>query len=506
MNRKIVHSVGIDIGTTTTQVIFSRLTLVNRAPVTQVARYEFVDREICFQSPVYRTPLIESEVTDIQSIAPELISSESTDNNLVDVKRLQVLINDQFTAAGFRLEDIETGAIIITGETSKANNAREAVMALADSLGDFVVATAGPNLESVIAGRGSGAGDYSKRHRARVLNIDIGGGTSNYAVFENGNVVDTACLNVGGHLIETDANGAVRLIHAPARKIVDAMFGNTTTLNQLTIEQLEKVTDCMADLIVECINAASFNTEHLNASSGELRNKLLMTPSLQASQSFDAIFLSGGVGDVYYQLKERDLNPFEWKDVGVLLARSLLQHSQLSSLPVKRPAQTLQATVIGAGAYSLSLSGSSIWLNTDELPIRNLPVAQPIIDWLQTEPDVCGQIVIALQRMDLQLHQDRYAVAFDAAMPVLYQVVNHTAKQLAHFYQQHGNSQAPAVIVTQNDLGKVLGMELQPLIDPQQLLVIDEVCTREGDYIDVGQGFFGGDVVPLTIKSLAFPA
>ncbi len=476
MNRKTVHSVGIDVGTTTTQVIFSRLTMVNRAPVTQVPRYEFVEREIYYQSPVSRTPL--------------------TDDGLVDVQRLHAFIDQQFEAADLTLEDIETGAIIITGETSKAKNARDAVLGLAERLGDFVVATAGPNLESVIAGRGSGAGDYAKRHHARVLNIDIGGGTSNYAVFESDNVVDTACINVGGHLLETDADGAVTVIHEPARRVIEEVFGRQLQANELHVEQLQKIARRMAELIVECMGSCH----------SELCSRLLMTPALQAGKPFDAIFLSGGVGDCYYQLREKELQPFDWQDIGILLARCLQENAELAALPIKQPAQTLQATVIGAGAYTLSLSGSSIWLNTNALPMRNIPVVAPNIDWQVDEPDVCQQAIDAAQRMDLRLRDDRYAIAFDATMPVSYKVVNHTAQQLATYYQQHGNQHAPAIVVTQNDLGKVLGMELQPLIAPQQLLVIDEVRAREGDYIDIGQSFFGGEIVPLTIKSLAFPA
>ncbi|MFT6859573.1 MAG: ethanolamine utilization protein EutA [Thalassolituus oleivorans] len=145
-------------------------------------------------------------------------------------------------------------------------------------------------------------------------------------------------------------------------------------------------------------------------------------------------------------------------------------------------------------------------MNTDELPVRNIPVVQPNIDWQQAEPDVCEHIISAGKRMDLRLGEDRYAIAFDNSMPVNYKSVSHTAQQLATYFLQHGNKRDPAIVITQNDLGKVLGMELQPLIDPQQLLVIDEVRAREGDFIDIGQSFFDGDVVPLTIKSLAFPA
>jgi len=476
MTRKTVHSVGIDIGTTTTQVIFSRLTMVNRAPVTQVPRYEFVEREIFFQSPVSRTP--------------------QTDDGLVDVNRLEEFIDAQFVAAELTLKDIETGAIIITGESSKAINARDAVMGLADRLGDFVVATAGPNLESVIAGRGSGAGEYSKAHHARVLNIDIGGGTSNYVVFESGDAVDTACLNVGGHLLETDAEGGVTKIHKPGRIVVDDMFGDEVEASRLEGDQLKKVTNRMAELICEGISG----------NHSPLGVRLLMTPALLADQNFDAVFLSGGVGDCYYQQREAELEAFKWQDIGVLLAKALLKNSKLGSYSVKQPAQTLQATVIGAGAYSLSLSGSSIWLNSDELPVRNIPVVQPNIDWTQAEPDVCQETISAGQRMDLRLQHDRYAIAFDDSMPVNYRAVSHTATQLATYFLKHGNHDATAIVVTENDLGKVLGMELQPLISPQQLLVIDEVRAREGDYIDIGLSFFGGEVIPLTIKSLAFPA
>ncbi|PCM45598.1 ethanolamine ammonia-lyase reactivating factor EutA [Marinobacter sp. ANT_B65] len=477
MNRKTVHSVGIDIGTTTTQVIFSRLTMVNRAPVTQVPRYEFVEREIFFQSPVSATPLQE--------------------DGTVNVPMLQQFIDEQFAAAGIALSDIETGAIIITGETSKVKNAKDTVMGLAERLGDFVVATAGPNLESVIAGRGSGAGDYSKQNHARVLNIDIGGGTSNYVVFDSGRVEDTACLNIGGNLIKTDLSGSVTRVREPARLVIESLFGEALPESRLNADQLKKTVDCMAQLVVDVIVG----------NHSELSQKLMMTPYLKETGEFDAVFISGGVGTSYYRLKTEGIDPFKWNDIGVLLGGALLKHPTLAAMKVREPAQTQQATVIGAGAYSMSLSGSSIWLNADSLPIRNIPVVEPQIDWQEgDQPPVCQQIVEAAERMDLRLQEDSYAIALGRDMPMSYRAVSHTAKEIAEYYHQHGNRQATAVIVTENDLGKVLGMELQPLIDPQKLLVIDEVRAVTGDYIDIGESFFGGEVVPLTIKSLAFPA
>ncbi|MCW3350096.1 ethanolamine ammonia-lyase reactivating factor EutA [Escherichia coli] len=201
MNTRQLLSVGIDIGTTTTQVIFSHLELVNRAAVSQVPRYEFIKREISWQSPVFFTPV------DKQGGLKEA--------------ELKTLILEQYQAAGIAPESVDSGAIIITGESAKTRNARPAVMALSQSLGDFVVARAGPHLESVIAGHGAGAQTLSEQRLCRVLNIDIGGGTANYALFDAGKISGTACLNVGGRLMETDSQGRVVYAHKPGQMIVD---------------------------------------------------------------------------------------------------------------------------------------------------------------------------------------------------------------------------------------------------------------------------------------------
>ncbi|CAA0117152.1 Uncharacterised protein [BD1-7 clade bacterium] len=476
MDRKTLHSVGIDIGTTTTQVIFSRLTLVNRAPATQVPQYEFIEREIAYESPVSFTPIDSSGV--------------------IDAERLQAFIHKQFAAAGLALKAIETGAIIITGETSKAHNAREAIMDLADQLGDFVVATAGPHLESIIAGRGSGAAEYAKAHHKCVLNIDIGGGTSNYVVFKGDRVVDTACLNVGGRLLEVSADGGVSRIHKPARMIVDDLFGPQIKESDMTPDHIRRVACRMAEMVVEvaCGKQSSLAT------------RLLMTESLKPHHEYDAVFLSGGVGACYYQSTTAPIAAHQFNDVGPLLAEELMKNAQLNGENIMVPIQTLRATVIGAGAYSLSLSGSTIWLKTADLPIRNVPVVHPNIDWQSEAPAVCEETLTAANRMDLDLINDRYAISLDASMPMTYTAVLRASEQLAEFYQRHGNRKAPALLVVQNDIGKVLGMELGPLLAPQELAVIDEVVTHDGDYIDIGESYFGGEIVPLTVKSLAFPS
>ena len=377
MNTSQLLSVGIDIGTTTTQVIFSHLELVNRAAVSQVPRYEFIKREISWQSPVFFTPV------DKQGGLKEA--------------ELKSLIFEQYQAAGIAPESVDSGAIIITGESAKTRNARPAVMTLSQSLGDFVVASAGPHLESVIAGHGAGAQTLSEQRLCRVLNIDIGGGTANYALFDAGKISGTACLNVGGRLLETDSQGRVVYAHKPGQMIVDECFGAGTDARSLTGAQLVQVTRRMAELIVEVIDGTL----------SPLAQALMQTGLLPAGVTPEIITLSGGVGECY---RHQPADPFCFADIGPLLATALHDHPRLREMNVQFPAQTVRATVIGAGAHTLSLSGSTIWLEGVQLPLRNLPVAIPI-----DETDLVSAWQQALIQLDLCPNSDAYVLAGVAA-------------------------------------------------------------------------------------------
>ncbi|NHB98006.1 ethanolamine ammonia-lyase reactivating factor EutA [Photorhabdus stackebrandtii] len=470
MEAKELFSVGIDIGTTTTQVIFSRLSLVNRAAISQVPRYEFVRREIIWQSPVLFTPV---------DFAGQLREEE-----------LLNLIQAQYQAAGITPESIDSGAVIITGETAKTCNARPAIMTLAQKLGDFVVATAGPHLESVIAGFGSGAQALSQQKMTKVLNIDIGGGTANYALFDAGRLVASACLNVGGRLLETDPQGKVLRAHPPGTLIVHSLFGENTDVQHLTATQIQQTAARMSQLLWEVA------VGHLTP----LARQLLMTEPLPNCNELYAVTLSGGVGECYRQASDSDL--FRFHDLGPLLANAIHRDHDFTRLPLQVPKQTVRATVIGAGAHTLSLSGSTIWLDTLSLPLCNIPVVHPGTEVTELLTETWLQ---ALTQMDLDPQQDLYALALPDALPVNYAAVQTCITALQDFTERYPSSH-PLLIVAGQDFGKALGMLLHPLMGERPLAVIDEVITHTGDYIDIGVPLFGGAVVPVTIKSLAFPS
>ncbi len=476
MNTKLITSVGIDVGTTTTQVIFSRLTLVNRAPASQVPVYEFIDREVIYQSPVVFTPI--------------------NFDGVIDNQKIQSFIEQQISQAGITEKDVETGAIIITGETAKAKNARSSLLKLSQNLGDFVVATAGPHLESIIAGRGSGAHQVSESNHSRVMNIDIGGGTANYVVFDCGRVIDTACINIGGRLLQLDDRGKVTYLSEAGAILVKEVFGEQISPNALTLDHIKRISQKMADILFGLIKGE--NTQ--------ITARLLQTAELKEINQIDTVFISGGIGNCLFEERVKPVDDLKFGDMGPILARSILRHTDFDQLPMVQPKQTVRATVIGAGAHSLSLSGSTIWLKLENLPIKNIPVIHPTIDWNNPDFDISKEVCICAERMDIALATDQYAIALDSTMPTKYHAVVQAVKGLEQFYRLHGNHNDSALIISHNDIGKALGMELQPLLSPQPLAVIDEVITREGDYIDIGKSYFGGEIVPLTVKSLAFPS
>ena len=161
-------SVGIDVGTTTTQIVFSRLQVQDVARLGQVPRLQVNAKDVLYQSPITFTPLLSPEE--------------------VDVPALTAIVREEYRRAGFASDEVETGAVIVTGEIARARNANAILKALAPLAGDFVVTVAGPNVESQIAGRGGWCGGlfggtlraghqcgYRRRYRQR---RDLPGGTT----------------------------------------------------------------------------------------------------------------------------------------------------------------------------------------------------------------------------------------------------------------------------------------------------------------------------------------
>ena len=433
-------SVGLDVGTTSTQLIFSELEIRNKAGSFSVPEMEIAQRKVRYKSDVHFTPLLGGD--------------------LVDAAALRRIIEEEYRKAGIQREDVDTGAIIITGETSRKENAQAVLHELSGFAGEFVVATAGPDLESVLAAKGAGAVKYSERTGKKVLHMDIGGGTSNLALIEDGKIVKTGCLNVGGRLLKFDKSGNVIYVSPVLQGICNLKIGEKASQ-----EQVEPI----AETLTQALEMAAGLREPT-----ELLERLWTKESgpmwSSAPTEELVISFSGGVADCV----ERDLPWLEFGDMGPSLGRAI-RKSRLCGGCYVLGSETIRATVIGAGCHSAQLSGSTVFYQNVAFPMKNVPVVQCLEKLRQEEP-----AVISLPGI---------------ASPTYGQVVD-LAKKIAD-HRKNG----PVLVCLEQDMAKALGQALAlRLPKDAAVLCIDRVKLSEGSYLDVGEPV--GPALPVVVKTL----
>ena len=437
-------SVGLDVGTTSTQMVFSRLRIANKAGSFAVPEMAIESREILYKSPVHFTPLLEGD--------------------LVDADALRKIVDGEYTAVGIARENVDTGAIIITGETSRKENARAVLESLSGYAGEFVVATAGPDLESILAAKGAGATDYSERTGKPVLHMDIGGGTSNLAWIEDGKIVATSCLNVGGRLIKIAPNGVLTYVSPVLKGIFEKKAGEVVNREEVLL---------LCEKLVQALETASgLREEH------ELTEKLTTKGTLtQTCHRTDkggnrpVISFSGGVADCI----ESEQPWLAYGDMGPELGMAI-RKSRLCAGAYVLGRETIRATVIGAGSHSAQLSGSTVFHQNVKFPLKNLPVVRTMEDLRMLD----GPGVLAIEGM----LESSYAALTGLAEKIL----SHSADSLP-------------VLAIEQDMAKALGQILALRMGRDAtILCIDRVRLQEGSFLDVGAPV--GPALPVVVKTL----
>lgn len=469
-----VLSVGIDVGTTTTQVVFSRLVLHDVARPGQVPRIQVDEKDVVHQGQVHLTPLRGPDEVDAEALA-ELVRAE-------------------YRAAGVTPGSIETGAVIITGETARTANAEAILAALSAAAGDFVVTIAGPNAESQIAGRGSGAARWSTDHYEQVTSVDIGGGTSNAAIFSMGRHLCSSAIAVGGRQIEVAPDGTVTRIAPPGRAILASLGIGLTVGARATLDQLTRFCEAMAAMVVDLVVGKPVAVPGVQ-----------LTAPLVGAEGSTSVFLTGGIGACFYdELPATTMAEVtRFGDVGPLLAAALHRDDRLRALTVRRPPETLRATVLGAAGQTVTLSGSTIWVDRALLPLRNLPVLRPAMPGRGGGPSFAQATHEALARWDLE-PDAQAAIVVDLPSELGYPALQAIAAEIVAYHDAGGHTDRPLVLVLQQDYAQVLGQTLQATRPGLPLIAIDQVGLGEGDFIDIGSPVLDGRAVPLSIKTLVF--
>ncbi len=471
--------VGIDIGSSGTQVIFSRV-YMRRLAEDLTSRYFVVKRETLYESPVALTPY----------------QSETR----IDERAVGEIVDRAYEAAGIHPDNIDTGAVILTGEALRRENAKAIADVIAEMGGEFVCATAGHHMESLLAAYGSGAARASHDLQRPVLNVDIGGGTTKLALVENGRVVHTAAIHIGGRLaVVAPAQAGVQLTRLdPAGRELAKNAGLGWALgSKVTDAEIERVAEWMADALVKALTVDPTPAPV---------DALWLTEPLEPVEGIAGVMFSGGVGEYVYGREERDFG-----DLGRRLGRALRKRVDGGALPYPLlPAgECIRATAIGASEYSVQLSGNTVYISNpgELLPRKNLQVLQPDVS---LEGDIsAARVTQAIRRhfeaFDLTEGEAEVALAFRWSGPPAFSRLEALARGIVEALPITLLEAKPVFLVLDGDIAQSLGALLKEEWGiASELLVIDGVSLWDFDYVDLGRVRMPSYTVPVTIKSLVF--
>ncbi len=465
-------SVGVDIGSSTSHLVFSRLELTLEG-----SRYRVTKREILNESEILLTPYV--------------------DDTRIDVEALEAFINQQYKNAKIRREDVDTGALILTGVAVRRRNARAIGELFAQEAGKFVAVSAGDGLEATMAAHGSGAVAHSAKTGGIVLNIDIGGGTSKFALCDSGKVREVSAVDIGARLVAFDQEGTLVRIEAAGQKHAE-WAGIKIELGQnLSQDALRAMASGMVDKLFAMLKPEALPEEF---------QELLRLPRLNYRGEIDSVMFSGGVSEFIYNREKTNFG-----DLGPLIADEI--HRRLADLGmlVMEPTARIRATVIGASQYTIQVSGNTIFITPREaVPVRNIPVVAPEFALGADELDkdaIKDATLNALRRLDLMSARQPVAIAFHWQGSATFFRLQSFSKGLVEGLKEILDKGHPLLLVNDGDIGGIVGLHFQEELEIQNPIIsIDGIALNDFDYIDIGELIQSSGSVPVVIKSLIFPA
>jgi ethanolamine utilization protein EutA len=473
-----LRTVGIDIGSSTSHLMFS-LVHLQRLGTALSSRFVVIKRQVMWQSPIKLTPYLPDYTIDTDDLAE--------------------FFGGCYHLAQVDPDDVDSGAVILTGEAIKRHNARAIAELFSEVSGTFVCASAGHHMECQMAAHGSGAVAMSRARASTVLNVDIGGGTTKLALIENGDILATAAIAVGGRLVVEDKAHGMTRIEEPAREVARSLGIDLALGRPLAAQERERLVERMVRQVMRMIDRRTPD---------ELAQRLLVTapwPDGLANRSIDAITFSGGVAEYLFKREQRMFGDLG-RDLSEGLRHMLARRKDLP--PVWDPGQGIRATVIGAAQFSVQVSGNTILISKpDDLPVQNLPVVACAFDLPDAiDPATVADVVrTGLRHSDLEDGAAPLALAFpwqgDPSHPRLHAVATGIAAALPSTIA----AGMPIVLLIDGDVGKSLGRILRNEVAPAaHVIALDGVQLKQFDYVDIGQVIELTNAVPVIIKSLLF--
>jgi len=469
----ILTTVGIDIGSSTTHLAFAKITL-KRISGDLTNKFITVHRQIVHSSEIIFTPFKIDQSIDAQAIN-EFIESEYLKANLTQ-------------------DDIDSGAVILTGEAIKKTNALAIANLFSEQAGKFVCATAGHKLEAFLAAHGSGACSISRRRFECGLHVDIGGGTTKMALIDQGKILSVSAFAIGGRILSKEQTQQWMRIDDSAVKIANEIGFQATGLNFENKELFEVFIQRTAKLIIDQV---------LDLEIDNLGKSLELTPSLLRTEKPKYISFSGGVSEYIYS---KSISNFG--DISEYLAKELIfQFKNKLQIPIVEPLQKIRATVIGASQFSVQVSGNTIYSTDDSiLPLHNIPIIRLDHDFTNDLSPLEIANLLEIKKETLELEQIQlFGIALNWAIDPEYNNLLNLAKAIKYFINHNFTDDSIFFIFIQGDIAASLGHILKDDLGiKNNFLCIDGITLNDLDYIDVGKFIDPPGVLPVVIKSLIF--
>ena len=464
-------SVGVDIGSSTSHLVFSRLVLERLDN-----RYVVSERKVIHESEVLLTPY----------------AGDAT----IDAAALGAFIDGQYQLAGIDPGGIDTGALILTGVAVRRSNARAIGELFAAQAGKFVSVSAGDALEATLAAFGSGACARSIRESARVMNVDVGGGTSKIAVCEAGEVVEMTAADIGARIVCFDSEGRVERIEEAGRRFAAEVGLVLQIGGKPDPSRVNTMVERMADRLFEIISKPALGADTA---------ALLRLDPLRNGRTPDVVSFSGGVSEYIYGREDRAFG-----DLGPAFASALLARIKTWGPRIEPSDEGIRATVIGASQYTIQVSGSTIFVAPQNvLPLKNVPVVTPNLpldlETLAVER-ISESVRTALRRLDLDDGELAVALCYRWKGSATFERLDAFCRGIVAGLANELGRGLPLILVGDGDVGGLIGIHCREetrLSNP--IVSIDGIALKEFDFIDIGALLETSGAVPVVIKSLVFP-
>jgi ethanolamine utilization protein EutA len=466
-------SVGIDIGSSTSHLMFSKL-VMRRRSTEMSSEFEVVYREVMYRSPILLTPY--------------------SDPDTIDVAALSEFVTSSYGEAGMTQEDIDTGAVICTGEAVRKHNSENIIRVLAEAGGKFVCATAGPNLEAILGAHGSGAVARSYKINAG-MNVDMGGGTTKLAIVQQGKVTDTMAINVGARLIAWDKDNVVHRVEQAGLVVAKSVGVDIQIGKKITDDEKEKVAEKLAEILFEVLKRKEYSP---------LATELVIFGPIKYDGTLDEIGFSGGVAEYVY-----DYDKSDYGDMGPLLGAAVRRRLPSLGIPIAGSAERIRATVIGASQYTVQVSSSTVYVSDSkllpQLDLQVVPAFLPENPADLNRETVDHAIAQAFERLDIARHDLGRQVALALIGPVIptYDSIKALCDGIVDALQPL--SDYPWTILLSADVAGLVGSMLKREHKvEQEVIVVDGINVGDFNFVDLGEIIDSVEAIPVVVKSLVF--